>query len=150
MNDNVQISEERLAEFKEAFEIFDEDKDGFVSIKRLTEIFQTLGHDPTQEDIKNMVRELKIVEGKINFHEFVKLMAQKTKDNMIEEEIIEAFKVFDKRSEGKIHWEDLKNILKGNIGEDISDEELSQIIQAATNEGEYIAFNELVKNHINK
>ena len=150
MNENVPISEERLSEFREAFKIFDDDKDGFISIKKLSEIFLKFGHDPTQEDIKHNIRELKITEGKINFQDFVKLMAHKTKDVMIEEEIIEAFKIFDKKGEGKIHWEDIKDILKDNIGEDISEEELSRIIKTATSDGEYINFNDLVKNTINK
>ena len=149
MNDKS-LSDERLAEFKEAFEIFDQDKDGYISIERIIDILREIGHDIQKEDIKHIVKELKVINGKINFEEFIKIMAYKTRDSMIEEEIIEAFKVFDKKGDGKINWEEIKFILKGNMQEDISDEELTQIIKCATNDGEYICYEELVKNNVDK
>lgn len=46
--------------------------------------------------------------GTIEFPEFLKLMAKKMKDTDAEEELVEAFKVFDKEGKGLVTIEEIK------------------------------------------
>lgn len=49
--------------------------------------------------------------GEIDFSEFLTMMAHKMKDTDSEEEIREAFKVFDKNGDGKISAAELRHVM---------------------------------------
>jgi len=49
--------------------------------------------------------------GEIDFPEFLTMMARKMKDTDSEEEIKEAFKVFDKNGDGKISAAELRHVM---------------------------------------
>ena len=44
-----QLSEEQIAEFKEAFSLFDRDGDGTITTKELGTVMRSLGQNPTGE-----------------------------------------------------------------------------------------------------
>jgi len=50
-------------------------------------------------------------DGEIDFPEFLTMMARKMKDTDSEEEIKEAFKVFDKNGDGKISAAELRHVM---------------------------------------
>ena len=54
--------------------------------------------------------------GTIDFPEFLSLMARKMKDTDTEEELIEAFKVFDRDGNGFISAAELRHVMT-NLGE---------------------------------
>ena len=81
------LTEDKIAEFKEAFEIFDKNKDGFITIKELAEIMKNLGQNPTEAELTDMINEVDADgNGKIDFPEFLTMMARKMKDSDSEEE----------------------------------------------------------------
>jgi calmodulin len=145
------LTEEKIAEFKEAFEIFDKDKDGFITIKELHEIMKNLGQNPTEAELQDMINEVDIDgNGNIDFKEFLGLMARKMRDTDTEEELIEAFKVFDRDSNGLISGQELKHVMI-SLGEKITDEEVEEMIREADIDGDgYINYEEFVRMIINK
>jgi hypothetical protein len=66
----------------------------------------------------------------IDFAEFLSLMARKMKDSDTEEELIEAFKVFDRDGNGFISAAELRHVMT-NLGEKLSDEEIDEMIREA-------------------
>mmetsp|Transcript_26966 Transcript_26966/g.20175 ORF Transcript_26966/g.20175 Transcript_26966/m.20175 type:complete len:102 (-) Transcript_26966:20-325(-) len=66
--------------------------------------------------------------GAIEFPEFLKLMAKKMKDTDAEEELVEAFKVFDKEGRGEVSIEELKQAMI-NIGEKTPLEEIEDMVE---------------------
>jgi calmodulin len=62
--------------------------------------------------------------GTIDFPEFLTLMARKMKDSDTEEELIEAFKVFDRDGNGLISAAELRHVMT-NLGEKLTDEEVN-------------------------
>ena len=62
-------------------------------------------------------------QGTIDFPEFLSLMARKMKDTDTEEELIEAFKVFDRDGNGFISAAELRHVMT-NLGEKLTDEEV--------------------------
>lgn len=145
------LTEDKIAEFKEAFEIFDKDRDGFITIKELGEIMKNLGQSPTDAELQDMINEVDIDgNGNIDFKEFLGLMARKMRDTDTEEELIEAFKVFDRDSNGLISSQELKHVMT-SLGEKITDEEVEEMIREADIDGDgYINYEEFVRMIINK
>eukprot|EP00168_Porphyra_purpurea_P018874 TRINITY_DN7236_c0_g1_i10.p5 TRINITY_DN7236_c0_g1~~TRINITY_DN7236_c0_g1_i10.p5 ORF type:complete len:102 (-),score=46.03 TRINITY_DN7236_c0_g1_i10:187-492(-) len=83
--------------------------------------------------------------GKIDFAEFVTLMARKMNNTDKDSEIFEAFKVFDKDGSGKIDATELRNIMM-SLGENLSDEEVNQMIKEADLNGDgEIDFDEFMR-----
>lgn len=64
---------------------------------------------------------------KLDFPEFISLLARKFKEVDGEEELLEAFKVFDKSATGFIMGQELSITLKA-LGEKLSDEEMDELI----------------------
>eukprot|EP00617_Octactis_speculum_P006735 CAMPEP_0185790870 /NCGR_PEP_ID=MMETSP1174-20130828/158046_1 /TAXON_ID=35687 /ORGANISM="Dictyocha speculum, Strain CCMP1381" /LENGTH=202 /DNA_ID=CAMNT_0028485733 /DNA_START=55 /DNA_END=663 /DNA_ORIENTATION=- len=96
-----QLTEEQIAEFKEAFSLFDKDGDGTITTKELGTVMRSLGQNPTEAELADMINEVDADgNGTIDFPEFLTMMARKMKDTDSEEEILEAFKVFDKDGNG--------------------------------------------------
>jgi calmodulin len=62
--------------------------------------------------------------GTIDFPEFLTMMARKMKDTDSEEEIREAFRVFDKDGNGFISAAELRHVMT-NLGEKLTDEEVT-------------------------
>ncbi|CAF4628154.1 unnamed protein product, partial [Rotaria magnacalcarata] len=73
--------------------------------------------------------------GTIDFPEFLTLMARKMKDTDSEEEILEAFRVFDKDGNGYISADELRNVMT-SLGEKLTDEEVNQMIREADIDGD--------------
>lgn len=49
------LSDEQVAEFKEAFMLFDKDLDGRITATELGIVMRSLGQRPTETELKNMV-----------------------------------------------------------------------------------------------
>ena len=49
------LSEEQVAEFKEAFMLFDKDLDGRITATELGIVMRSLGQRPSETELKNMV-----------------------------------------------------------------------------------------------
>uniref|UniRef100_A0A5F9CE62 EF-hand domain-containing protein n=1 Tax=Oryctolagus cuniculus TaxID=9986 RepID=A0A5F9CE62_RABIT len=87
----------QAAAFKEAFSLFDKDGDGTITTKELGTVMRSLGQNPTEAELQDMINEVDADgNGTIDFPEFLTMMARKMKDTDSEEEIREAFRVFDK------------------------------------------------------
>uniref|UniRef100_A0A8W4FIQ6 Calmodulin 3 n=1 Tax=Sus scrofa TaxID=9823 RepID=A0A8W4FIQ6_PIG len=107
-----QLTEEQIAEFKEAFSLFDKDGDGTITTKELGTVMRSLGQNPTEAELQDMINEVDADgNGTIDFPEFLTMMARKMKDTDSEEEIREAFRVFDKDGNGYISAAELRHVM---------------------------------------
>ena len=73
--------------------------------------------------------------GTLEFEEFVKMMTRKMKDTDTEDELREAFKVFDKDGNGFISAAELRHVMT-NIGEKLTDEEVDEMMREADKDGD--------------
>ncbi|XP_023236518.1 calmodulin-like isoform X3 [Centruroides sculpturatus] len=126
-----ELTEEQIAEFREAFSLFDKDGDGHITTEELGTVMRSLGQTPTQAELHDMIKEVDTDgSGSIEFAEFLNLMAKKMKEADDENEIIEAFRVFDKDGDGYIHIEELRDAMM-NLGEKLTAEETEEMIREA-------------------
>ncbi|CAJ0648032.1 7239_t:CDS:10 [Entrophospora sp. SA101] len=140
------FSLDQIAEFKEAFSLFDKDNDGSITTKELGTVMRSLGQNPTESELQDMINEVDADgNGTIDFPEFLTMMARKMKDTDSEEEIKEAFKVFDKDGNGYISAAELRHVMT-NLGEKLSEEEVDEMIREADVDGDgQINYEEFVK-----
>ena len=72
-----QLTEKQIAEFKEAFSLFDKDGDGIITTKELGTVMRSLGQNPTEAELQDMINEVDADgNGTIDFPEFLSLMAR--------------------------------------------------------------------------
>ena len=142
-----QLTEEQIAEFKEAFSLFDKDGDGTITTKELGTVMRSLGQNPTEAELQDMINEVDADgNGTIDFPEFLSLMARKMKDTDTEEELIEAFKVFDRDGNGFISAAELRHVMT-NLGEKLTDEEVDEMIREADVDGHALSLKLIVRIH---
>ncbi|KAL1463786.1 hypothetical protein WDU94_015499 [Cyamophila willieti] len=130
------LNEDQVAEFKEAFMLFDKDEDGKVTVAELGVVMRSLGQRPTETELRDMVNEVdQDGNGTIEFNEFLQLMSKKMKGAEGEDELKEAFKVFDKNNDGKISSLELRHVMT-HLGEKLSEEEVDDMIKEADLNGD--------------
>ncbi|KAJ0974670.1 hypothetical protein J5N97_016635 [Dioscorea zingiberensis] len=52
-----QLSDDQISEFKEAFSLFDKDGDGCITTKELGTVMRSLGQNPTEAELQDMINE---------------------------------------------------------------------------------------------
>jgi calmodulin len=130
------LSEDEIAEFKEAFSMFDKNGDGTISSHELGTIMRSLGQNPTESELMDMINEVDIDgNGIIDFKEFLNMMAKKMKETDSEEELREAFRVFDKDGNGHISAVELRTVMT-TLGEKLTDDEVDEMIHEADLDGD--------------
>lgn len=126
----AQFTDDQITEFKEIFDLFDQNDEGRIPTSKLPQALWALGQNPSRSEIEDMMKEVEHLEnGKIDFPEFLVLIARKSKQSSSEEELIEAFKLFDRDGDGVISVAELRFIFK-TLGEQYPDDELDDMIKA--------------------
>ena len=112
---------------------------------------RSLGQNPTEAELHDMINEVdNDGSGTIDFAEFLSLMSKKMKDADSEEELMEAFKVFDKDGNGFISSVELRHVMT-NLGEKLTDDEVDEMIREADVDGDgQVNYDEFVKMMIQK
>ena len=140
------MKDPKTKELKEAFDMFDRDKDGLINYNELGNVLKSQGFNPTNQELIEMIGDVDENEDdKINFEEFLILMHSRLKKADIENELNEAFSVFDKNGSGIITVKEFKRIMS-SLGDKICEEEVDEIIQKVDpkNRG-YINYKDLTK-----
>ena len=146
MYEEEYISDEQRKELQDVFDQFDKDKDGKISGKELESAMISMGQNPTEEEINEMMKEVDLnKDGKIDFDEFMILMSKSSPDTQTEEEVINAFRVFDKEGNGLISSTELKHIMM-SIGDKMTEEEADEMVnEADIDEDGMINYEEFVR-----
>ncbi|KAM9097993.1 myosin regulatory light chain 2, ventricular/cardiac muscle isoform [Sminthopsis crassicaudata] len=128
-NSNVfsMFEQTQIQEFKEAFTIMDQNRDGFIDKADLRDTFAALGRvNVKNEEIDEMIKE---APGPINFTVFLTMFGEKLKGADPEETILNAFKVFDPEGKGVLKSDYIQEMLTTQA-ERFSKEEIDQMFAA--------------------
>ena len=97
---------------------------------------RSLGRNPTEAELQDMINEVDADgNGTIDFPEFLTMMARKMRDTDSEQEIKEAFKVFDRDNNGFISAAELRHVMT-NLGERLTEQEVDEMIRVADVDGD--------------
>ena len=140
------ITQERRLEYKDAFEMFDKNKDGKITIMELANVMRSLNLDPTEEELKEMIDEVDLDgNGEIDFEEFVTLMNRRSKETDTEEVILNAFRVFDIEGNGLLSITDMRHIMINMTNSGLEDDLDDILINADTDGDGFIKYEEFIR-----
>lgn len=89
------------------------DGDGTITTKELGEMMRSLGQNPTEGELRDMINEVdEDGNGTIEFEEFRIMMERKTRGTDPLEELRMAFKLFDKDNSGTISTNELRDVMR--------------------------------------
>lgn len=132
----IELTEDQKADIKEAFDLFDPDGTGKIATKELKIAMRALGFEPKKEELKKLVADFDPdCLGKLSFEEFLHIMSVKMLEKDPKEEILRAFRLFDDDETGKISFKNLKRVAR-ELGENLTDEELQEMIDEADKDGD--------------
>jgi calmodulin len=88
------------------------DGNGKITTGDLGNIMRSLGQNPTEDELEDMLKELD-VDGNstIDFQEFLTVMARRIVETFSEEDLRVAFKLLDKDGNGTVSAEELKSAM---------------------------------------
>ena len=134
----LDIPEDKIAEYKESFDMFDRNKKGKITIGDITKIMKNFGYPLSKEEAKKMVSSVDASgDGEVDFEEFVMLM-EKHIHNLSDDPVLQAFRDFDKNDDGKITNHEFRYILT-HVGENkFSEKEVDDLFKECelNNDGE--------------
>jgi myosin regulatory light chain 12 len=138
------FTQAQIAEFKEAFTMMDQDRDGIINEDDLGNIYQQVGREPDAKQLKAMIKE---ASGQLNFTGFLGLFGEAMSGTDPEGKVRDAFKMFDEKNEGFLSEEYIKDLLM-NVGDPFSKDEIKQVWKEAPIEGgklDYMKFVAIIK-----
>ncbi|KAL5726702.1 putative calcium-binding protein cml13 [Ranunculus cassubicifolius] len=121
------LSDDQVSSMKEAFTLFDTDGDGKIAASELGILMRSLGGNPTQAQLKEIISAEKLT-APFDFPRFLDLMRKHMKLEPFDRQLRDAFKVLDKESTGFVSVADLRHILT-SIGEKLVAAEFDEWIR---------------------
>ncbi|KAM0788948.1 hypothetical protein ACM66B_003023 [Microbotryomycetes sp. NB124-2] len=127
---------QQIQTFKEAFNFFDQDGDGWITRSDLKSLLTSLGENPSPERISALLaarpttgdRSLfQSADERLNFTMFVTMMSEHLSTMDPEQELLEAFATFDEGNRGLIRPADLRKCLmtEGNC---MTEDEVNRLL----------------------
>jgi len=122
----VLFSQKQIAEFKEAFQLMDNDKDGVIGKSDLRSTFDALGKLASDKELDDMLGE---ASGPLNFTQLLTLFAERMSGGGQDDDevVIAAFKTFDMN--GKIDSEKLRYALMNWGNDKFSEDEVEDAFE---------------------
>ncbi|KAF8215980.1 calcium-binding EF-hand domain-containing protein [Mycena galopus ATCC 62051] len=126
----------QIQQFKEAFQLIDHDKDGWVGESDLREIFASLGITPSAATLDELLcarpgsasapaspTKASDKDRGVNFTMFLTMMSERLFEFDTEAELLEAFESFDEADAGVVKVEEMRRWL-GDVGERMGEREV--------------------------
>lgn len=134
----------QIQEFKEAFNMIDQNRDGFIDKEDLGDMLASLGKNVSDSYLEGMINE---APGAINFTMFLTMFGEKLTGTDPEDVIKNAFGCFDEDGTGFLNEEYLRELLT-TMGDRFTDDEVDELFREAPIKGQkfnYIEFTRILK-----
>lgn len=134
----------QIQEFKEAFNMIDQNHDGFIDKDDLHDMLASLGKNPNDQYLEGMMNE---APGPINFTMFLTMFGEKLNGTDPEDVIKNAFACFDEENKGFINEDRLRELLT-TMGDRFTEEEVDEMYREAPIKNgnfDYVEFTRILK-----
>lgn len=120
-----------IEQIREAFNVFDKDNDGFITLKELGTVMRSLGQNPTENELHDLIKQYDRDEsGTIDFSEFFELMLKKFHESQMESEVFEIFEALDRDGNGLLSGFEIQAVMK-LVNVDLTDDQVYELIKQA-------------------
>ena len=121
------LPEEKRSEIKQAFNLYDRTGSGSITINELGLVMRAVGKCPSEREIQEVKEEMQLGET-IDLATMEKVLEKyQDKFDLTQEQIVEAFQVFDPKKTGSVSLEELKHVLSV-LGETLTKEEVENMV----------------------
>merc|ERR1711872_224065 len=122
--------------FQDAFAHFDKTNSGMIPTKMLGQLLRFVGENPSDAEVQDLMNEVDAGSiGTFKFPNFLSMMLRKMDEVSAEDEIREAFTVFDSDGNGFINRQELGYVME-NLGENMDKEEIEFLINEIDLDGD--------------
>ncbi|XP_063694941.1 centrin-3-like [Bolinopsis microptera] len=123
-----ELTNEQKEELREAFDLFDSDKDGVIDYHELKVAMKALGFDVKKAEVLKLLKDYdRDGSGNMYWDDFYDILKDKMLERNPEDEVQKAFTLFDDDGTGSINLRNLRRVAR-ELGENMSDEELRAMI----------------------
>lgn len=130
------LTDEEIMSLREAFAVFDRDGTGMISTKKLNAVMKTLGQNPTESEVQDIINEVDADgHGTLEFSAFVTIMSRKMKEIEREGDIRDAFRVFDMDKRGYISPTEFRLVMT-NLQEKCSEKDVDEMLSVVDKNGD--------------
>jgi len=125
----AKISEDELEEIKERFDMFDKKGDGKVDDFQVIEVLRACGQNPLTAEVEKIIEDSSLKGTRVELEKFCAIYEQisTAPGQATYEDMMEAFKTFDRENAGEIAVATLRNLLV-NIGDVLTEEQADTIV----------------------
>ncbi|CAF0755979.1 unnamed protein product [Adineta steineri] len=129
---STEIGQEQIDHIRDAFAVFDKEMTGSITTEQFSKVLESFGYNVPETELTTFISQLDIDKsGTIEFEEYLSFMLTFIKKNVTtEENLRDAFNLFDQDGDGFINTTDLRDIMT-NLGEKITDEDIDEMIREA-------------------
>jgi len=149
MSRGIQFNEDQIAEFQEAFLLYDNRGDGKIPVSLIGDVMRASGQNPTESEVKKLVHEHRADE-RVSFEVFLPILqaicGRRSTDTT--EDFVEGLRHFDKDGNGFISSAELRHLLT-TLGERLNDEEVEQLLVGQEDSHGNINYEEFVATVMN-
>jgi Ca2+-binding EF-hand superfamily protein len=124
------FSEEEKKNFQNAFDAFDDDRDHVIPTTLLGKLLRAVGFNPYPEEVEDMIEDLTASEGSLDFKSFYYLLCAHARAAYPEEELVDAFQVFDTSGEGRLSVDTIQNILR-SLKQPFTEDQIAELLSQA-------------------
>ena len=141
------LTEQDIYELHDAFDIFDINCDGNISIDKLNSLLFSLKQYITKEELNNILKEEGLDKSEtIDFNQFLKILGNKVDQKIIDEDeyLRNLFDTMDRNKNGVISLHELRYIVL-HSNEDIAEEDIELLMESVDQDKDgFISYNEFL------
>jgi len=132
------VDNEKDAMMRKAFQMFDQGKTGFIDAAKISTILNTIGHTFDEDELVALIEENDPEgTGKLNFEAFEEIAGHFLEEEdaeAMEQELREAFRLYDREGNGYITTGTLREILQA-LDDKLGPDDLDGIIEEIDTDG---------------
>lgn len=142
----AKITEDELDDIKERYDCYDKKGDGKIDTCQIIDVLRACGLNPLKPDVDKIIKDSELEGKRVELETFCGIYEQisKAPGQATFEDMVEAFKTYDKESNGIVSGAQIRQLLI-NMGDTLTEAEAETILLPHEDEKGEICYQNLIK-----